>query len=115
MTRLEIVIDSLDNSRYTIQQWSSILGVTRDTVHKWLAGVNSPKRSTVNHIAEIIGKTAIFSGKDSVEFIDSGKPVPEIDLGKKKHAPTVAQSSLVDELVAQVQYLRKRVEELEAS
>ena len=115
MTRSEIVIHSLNNSRYTIQQWSRILGVTRDTVHKWLAGVNSPKRSTVNHIAEIIGKNAIFNGKDSVEFSDSGKPVPEIDLGKKVHAPTMSQSSLVDELVAQIQFLRKRVNELEAS
>ncbi|MBT3180192.1 MAG: hypothetical protein HOB40_11040 [Candidatus Marinimicrobia bacterium] len=114
MTRLEIAVDSLNNSRYTIQQWSGILGVTRDTIHKWLAGVNSPKRSAVNHIAEVIGKTAIFHSNNDVEFIDSGKPAPAIDLGKKNHAQTLGQSSLVEELVAQVQYLRKRVEELES-
>ena len=114
MTRTEIVIDSLNNSRYTIQQWSQILGDTRDTIHKWLNGVNSPKRATVNHIAETLGKQAFFAEKDDVQFKDTGNPAPELDLGKKSHASTGATSALVDELIAQVQYLRNRVQELEA-
>ena len=115
MTRSELVINTMNNSKYTIQQWSSILGVTRDTIHKWLAGVNSPKRATINHIAEILGKKAIFNNNNDVHFEISNTPAPKIDLGKKNHAPTVNQSVLVEELVAQVQYLRKRVEELESA
>ena len=113
MTRSEIVIGSLNDSKYTIQQWSQILGVTRDTIHKWLAGVNSPKRATINHIAEILGKQAIFTERNNVQFKDTGNPAPRIDLGKKNHAPTESQTALVEELVAQVQYLRRRINELE--
>jgi len=86
MARSEDLKDAFNNSKYTIQQWSQILGVTRNTIHKWLTGVNNPKRATVIHIAEVLGKQAVFSGKNDVTFSDSGKPVSDFDFGKKKEA-----------------------------
>jgi len=113
MTRSDLVVSAILNSKYTIQQWSRILGVTRDTVHKWLSGANNPKRSTVIFIGEVLGKEAVWKGKNDVEFIDSGKPAPTYDLTKKS-ATRHSESPMVEELMAQVQYLRKRVQELEA-
>lgn len=112
MTRSEIVVHAILNSKYTIQQWARILGVTRDTIHKWLSGANNPKRSTVIFIAEVLGKEAVWRENDDVEYIDSGKPAPTYDL-KKKSAIKDAESPIVEELMAQIQYLRKRVQELE--
>ena len=92
MARSEDLKDAFNNSKYTIQQWSQILGVTRNTIHKWLTGVNNPKRATVIHIAEVLGKQAVFSGKNDVTFSDSGKPASDFEFGKKKEAniPTKA-------------------------
>jgi DNA-binding XRE family transcriptional regulator len=86
MARSEDLKDAFNNSKYTIQQWSQILGVTRNTIHKWLTGVNNPKRATVIHIAEVFGKQGVVSGKNDVMFTDSGKPASDFDFGKKKEA-----------------------------
>jgi len=113
MTRSELVVNTILNSKYTVQEWSRILNVTRDTVHKWLSKSNNPKRSTVIFIGEVLGKEAVWKDNNNVEYIDSGKPAPEFDL-TNKGATKQDSSPIVDELLAQIQYLRKRVIELES-
>ena len=70
MNSTELVIKTIQESSYTIQQWADELGVHRNQIHRWLSGsVDKIRKDNIFAVGKVINRKPKFS-ESGVEWVE---------------------------------------------
>jgi len=70
MDRVEITKILLDKSSMGVSELTNKLGVHRTSYYHWKDGYSTPRKSTLNKLAELLKVKLVWDGLDSVEIAD---------------------------------------------
>mgnify|MGYP004452841185 CR=1 FL=1 len=109
MNSTELVIKTIQESSYTIQQWADELGVHRNQIHRWLSGsVDKIRKDNIFAVGKVINKKPKFS-ESGVEWVE----LDNEQLETKEQNVSVNAERIIDHQQTTIELLKEKIARLE--
>ena len=113
MNRSEIMRFLLNKSNMNISELTNQMGVHRTNVYHWRDGITTPKKSTINNLADILNITLLWVNKNEVNVIEGNIHISEeIDMNMDASYIIKLQKEKIEQLEKKVKSMKKKLKNI---